>query len=259
VFDALDPHRLSGCSFWDGDTYATLSGAANEYCIAIQTPDLGTTSYIRDAIRARTDQGLLAGDDRFSEGDVIRREPLVHAGDVDQQGRLVVPPDKMVHESWGEGTQWTVVTRSEQRPAKPVTATDADEDDVRVADAGYSILGKPVLRVGDPAVWARDDQMATQARSALRPDDERVALALVDLLAHYSRASEAGADARHALFDEAKELGRTLCADGGSDRMKLVAFRVQVLGADHPDYTVRSYLRIRHLELMWDGVCGWQR
>jgi hypothetical protein len=127
-----------------------------------------------------------------------------------------------------------------------------------VTDAGYSILGKRVVRIGDPAMWARQDELVARARSALGPDDEAVALALVDLLGRYGRACEARDGRREALADEVTQLGRALCGDGGSERMKLVAYRVEVLGASHPDDMVRDYLNVRQLEHLWDGVCGWQ-
>ncbi|MET9968074.1 hypothetical protein ABZZ80_19635 [Streptomyces sp. NPDC006356] len=109
VLAGLDPQRMAGCSFHDGDTEATLYGGANIYCIAVQAPDPQTVAYVRDVFGARTDEGLLPPDRRFLEGDVIAREPLVHAADVDKAGRLVGTPDTIIYPEYAEGTAWTVV------------------------------------------------------------------------------------------------------------------------------------------------------
>ena len=44
-----------------------------------------------------------------------------------------------------------------------------------------------------------------------------------------------------------KEIGEYLCANGGDDRMQLIAHRVAYLGGSS-----------RQLEWDWSGICGWQ-
>jgi hypothetical protein len=113
--------------------------------------------------------------------------------------------------------------------------------------SGYG--GKQVVRIGDPALWAREDALRNAAESELDPDDESYARELVDLLEDY--ASEKGAP-KDAIEAAVQELGREICRDGGKDRMKLIAFRVSVLGAGN------VYTRVRSMESFWDGICGWQ-
>ncbi|HEY0807741.1 MAG TPA: hypothetical protein VGD84_21930 [Pseudonocardiaceae bacterium] len=109
VFDALDPHRLSGCSVHDGDTNATFYRGASEYCIAIRCPDATTVDYIRTTMTARTDAGLPPPARRFADGNVTAREPLVPAGTIDRKGNFVIRPDDMIRPTWGEGTGWTLI------------------------------------------------------------------------------------------------------------------------------------------------------
>lgn len=111
LFDSLDPHRLMGCSFHDGDTNVTLVGRARLYCIVIRSSDPLKINYVRDTLSARTDEGLLAANGRFIEGDITSQEPLVHAGDVDGAGDLVVRPDDMLQYWWTEGTVWKIVVK----------------------------------------------------------------------------------------------------------------------------------------------------
>lgn len=111
LFGSLDPQRLMGCSFHDGDTNATIYQGANLYCIAIRSSDPLTIDYVRDALSARTDDGLLTLNRRFIEGDITSQEPLVHAGEVNGAGDLIVPPEDMIQPSWTEGTVWKVVTK----------------------------------------------------------------------------------------------------------------------------------------------------
>jgi len=119
LFDVLDPHRLAGCSFHDGDTDETLRSRANVYCIAIRSSESRQIDYVRQVMDARPDAGLLPPGRRFLEGNVTDREPLVPAGAVSPAGKLVVPPDQMIQKHWGDGTAWTVVVGTFTVPVKP--------------------------------------------------------------------------------------------------------------------------------------------
>lgn len=110
LFESLDPQRLRGCLLYDGDTNATLSGRASQYCIAVQATDRRQIEYVRASLGGRTDQGLLDPHLRFIDGRITRDEPLVLAGGVDQAAVLRVWEGDMVQASWAEGTAWSVVT-----------------------------------------------------------------------------------------------------------------------------------------------------
>jgi hypothetical protein len=131
--------------------------------------------------------------------------------------------------------------RREERPA-PLPGGIAG-----FASSGYG--GKRVVRIGDPALWAREDALRNDAESELDPDDEACARELVDLLDGYADEKRAPKDAIEAAV---QEIGREICRDGGKDRMKLIAFRVSVLG------TGNVYTSVRSMESFWDGICGWQ-
>ena len=119
-------------------------------------------------------------------------------------------------------------------------------------DTGRTVLGKPVLRIGDPDKFRQEDAMRDRARSALDPDDESEARAVADLVDRYAALDRADPSAAAALKEEVRSVGRRLCQVGGSDRLKLVAYRVQELCPGNTYGTVRS------MESFWDGICGWQ-
>jgi len=83
-----------------------------------------------------------------------------------------------------------------------------------------------------------------RAKSELSGEDEQLARKLVTLIGQ--AAAQYGSDAYEATAAEITQIGERLCANGGSDRMAQVAYRVQALGA-----------RVRDCELYRDGVCGW--
>ncbi|MFI0366834.1 hypothetical protein ACH35V_03080 [Actinomadura sp. 1N219] len=94
-----------------GDIYATLNGTARLYCIAIRSADPMKIDYVRDTLRARTDDGLPDGDERFLVGAVTSREPLEHAADVDSAGNLIADQEDMLQPWLAEGTPWKVISR----------------------------------------------------------------------------------------------------------------------------------------------------
>lgn len=110
LFESLDPQRLKGCSLHDGDTNATLMGRANLYCVAIRCSEPATLEYIREALSVRQDEGLPPVHRRFLTGAVTAREPLVHAGDVNKAGHLIVDPNDAVAASQTDDTAWKVVS-----------------------------------------------------------------------------------------------------------------------------------------------------
>ena len=111
LFERLDPKRLAGCTVLDGDTSETLARNANTYCGAFQAVDLAQAGYIREALGNCDDKGLLPTSSRFIEGAVTARHPLVLAGRIDGEGRLVVRKEEGIGQGWVEGTQWTVVNQ----------------------------------------------------------------------------------------------------------------------------------------------------
>jgi len=109
LFQSLDPNRLKGCTLRDGDTAETLAGRARHYCIAFQSTDSATVQYVRDTLANAQEKGLLPAGRRFIEA--TSQQPLVLAGVIDSDGRLVVKEGSMIGPGWVEGTEWTVLTR----------------------------------------------------------------------------------------------------------------------------------------------------
>lgn len=101
-------------------------------------------------------------------------------------------------------------------------------------------------------------QMEQVAKSSLGGEDEQLAEKLVDLVhqhrviekAYDAAPSEAVKAAADKVREEIREIGNRLCSNGGSDRMKLVAYRVDALG-------VSKKVSIRYLEFHWEGIGGW--
>ena len=109
LFQSLDPNRLKGCTLRDGDTAETLAGRARHYCIAFQSTDSATIQYVHDTLANAQEKGLLPAGRRFIEA--TSQQPLVLAGVIDSDGRLVVKEGSMIGPGWVEGTEWTVLTR----------------------------------------------------------------------------------------------------------------------------------------------------
>lgn len=117
---------------------------------------------------------------------------------------------------------------------------------------GRTLHGKRVVRIGDPELFGQEDALRDQAQSALDPDNESHAQSLIDLLGQYAGLDPSGPGAADAIDEEIQAIGRRLCEDGGSNRMKLIAFRVAALNQGN------AYATVRSMESFWNGICGWQ-
>jgi hypothetical protein len=102
------------------------------------------------------------------------------------------------------------------------------------------ILGRPVI------VISSDDAFISRARFPLWGEDEEIAqkLAKLSKLCHIQFASNEAA--YEETVAEFRRIGEQLCANGGDERMRLIACRVQALGG-----------RSRDCENYWSGICGW--
>jgi hypothetical protein len=86
---------------------------------------------------------------------------------------------------------------------------------------------------------------ARRAQTPLEKADEEIATELAALSTELDRL-----DYRSDPYKErcriVREIGVSLCANGGSDRMDLICYRVEAL------FGTSVYCRQN-----WDGVCGW--
>ena len=102
----LRPERISGCTLREGDTSATLNGNRREFCIAVSGSGLDTDS-IKSTFARCSETGLASLQRRFILGAQLDSEPLMEAGRVDAEGRLVQDEwSRMFHDrckdcSWG--------------------------------------------------------------------------------------------------------------------------------------------------------------
>ena len=147
--------------------------------------------------------------------------------------------------------------RGKRRRTPPPQPTSADSPPivsgfVSSEYTGRTILGKQVVRIGDPERWRQQDALRDQAQSALDPDDESQVQTLTDLLGRYADLEDSDPHAAQAIEEKIQAIGQQLCQDGGSDRMKLIAFRIAALNEGNP------YANVRSMESFWDGICGWQ-
>lgn len=99
-FSAIDTHLLAGCVLSDGDTNATLTGRANQYCIAVNAPDHVAISAVKDALSKSNEKGLLPVSSRFMDDALVRREPLVQATFIGSSGELVNCTTGWVMSAW---------------------------------------------------------------------------------------------------------------------------------------------------------------
>lgn len=115
-------------------------------------------------------------------------------------------------------------------------------------------LGSPVRGSEAPGlIDLRSDaerRMEQEARTSLGVEDEQIAHELVDLIQRYDALYSGNRSDADSVQSEIKAIGHRLCGNGGDARMKRVAYRVAALGAG-------KRVRVRDLELHWDGICGW--
>jgi ribosomal protein L37E len=84
------------------------------------------------------------------------------------------------------------------------------------------------------------------SKPGLSDDDEEFAIKLVALIRQANAEYSTNKDAYEKTRSKIRTIGKHLCENGGSERMKKVAYRVQALGA-----------RVRDCEFHWEGICGW--
>ena len=94
---------------------------------------------------------------------------------------------------------------------------------------------------------AEERQMEERAQSRLAEEDEQLAAKLVTLIGRADEEFKRDREAYDATFRDIAGIGEHLCAHGGTERMKLVAYRLQALGGS-----------ARQCEFYWDGICGWR-
>lgn len=99
-FAAVDTRLLAGCILSDGDTNATLTGRANQYCIAVNAPDRAAIAAVKDALGRSNAKGLLPVSSRFMDESLVAREPLVQAAFVGSHGELVNCTTSWVMAAW---------------------------------------------------------------------------------------------------------------------------------------------------------------
>jgi serine/threonine protein kinase len=99
-FEAVDTRQFAECSLSDGDTNATLSGQANQYCIAIEAPFASQITEVKNALSQSNAKGLLPRSSRFLEDALVRDEPLVFAGRINFAGDLVGCQTSWVFGAW---------------------------------------------------------------------------------------------------------------------------------------------------------------
>ena len=86
----------------DGDTNATLTGQANQYCIAVEALDHSTIATIKNALSKTNPKGLLPLSSRFIEDALVNREPLVQSTHIGSIGELVNCKTGWVMAAWKE-------------------------------------------------------------------------------------------------------------------------------------------------------------
>jgi hypothetical protein len=96
-----------------------------------------------------------------------------------------------------------------------------------------------------------DIVIEARSRAPLDPADEAIAQKLVELVQRTDAEYENDKAAYERTTAEIKRIGNDLCSApasvSGSTHMKLIAGRAQALG-----------IRLRTLEMFWNGICGWQ-
>ena len=104
------------------------------------------------------------------------------------------------------------------------------------------VVGVPVT--GSPS--EEEETVASRLQSTLDVEDEEIAKKLAQL----SKLSDIQYATDRAAYEktiaEFRKIGEQLCANGGDERMRRVALRVEVFGG-----------RTQDCEMYWAGICGW--
>jgi hypothetical protein len=101
----VDVKQLRSTLLFEGDTDATLKGRENVFCIALQPLDPTILGKIRSALEQCPEFQRLAASPKFIENDLVIREPLLEAGQVDAAGDLIgkaYSPRAALEEVWKE-------------------------------------------------------------------------------------------------------------------------------------------------------------
>ena len=85
---AVDVKKLSGALLFEGDTFATLRGQENVYCLAIQC-NVNILREIQAALESSAEFQKIAALPAFILNELVLREPLLDAGRVDETGTLL--------------------------------------------------------------------------------------------------------------------------------------------------------------------------
>jgi hypothetical protein len=104
-FQAVDTRQLAGCTLSDGDTNDTLAGSANQYCIAVESPDASQIAKVKSALSSSGAKGLLPLTSRFLESDLVSLEPLVTAARINAAGELVECQTGWIIKAWKENRE----------------------------------------------------------------------------------------------------------------------------------------------------------
>ncbi len=101
-FAAVDSRQIAGCTLSDGDTNSTLTGTANQYCIAVDTPHQSTITTIKESLSKVDTKGLCPLQSRFLEGALVSREPLVLSTRITSDGELANCSTGWIMAAWKE-------------------------------------------------------------------------------------------------------------------------------------------------------------
>ncbi len=93
---------------------------------------------------------------------------------------------------------------------------------------------------------AEERAIELRGKRPLGGADEAIAQKLAEMVKRTDREYATDKAAYERTSAEIRKIGEDLCAAGGDDHMKQVAYRMAALGG-----------HVRTLEIFWDGVCGW--
>ncbi len=104
LFASIEKRCLHGCILKDGDTNATLTEGAREYCIVVESAEESTINSIKRSIGGLDTKGLFPASSRFLSDLEVFHEPLVFAGRITSDGDLVDCNTPWIIQAWNEST-----------------------------------------------------------------------------------------------------------------------------------------------------------
>jgi hypothetical protein len=122
----IHPRQITPSILLDGDTWLTLKGGVNEFCIAVYGSNLDVET-LREQVLVASDYGLAPFHRRLIEKIALDRQPLVVFGRIDGAGRLVTEEWTRTDQALCKASRWPYAPQEVPTDLDPALAAELME------------------------------------------------------------------------------------------------------------------------------------